>query len=40
MHIWTNLEIIISIGGDLCYGQAQNGVNCVFQVKFDPKDQG
>ena len=41
--IWTvlrcifvpNLEIITSIGGELWYGQAQNGVNFDFGVQFD-----
>ena len=29
-----NLEIVTSIGGELWYGQAQNGVNFDFEVKF------
>ena len=41
--IWTvlrcifvsNLEIVTLIGGELLYGQAQNGVNFDFEVKFD-----
>ena len=41
--IWTvlrcifipNLEIVISIGGELWHTQAQNGVNFDFGVKFD-----
>ena len=33
-----NLEILISIGGDLWHGQAQNGVNFDFQVQFDHED--
>ena len=41
--IWTvlrcifvpNLEIVISIGGELWHGQAQNGVNFDFGVQFD-----
>ena len=41
--IWTvlryifvpNLEIVTSIGGELWYGQAQNGVNFDFGVQFD-----
>ena len=35
-----NLEIVTSIGGELWHGQAQNGVNLDFQVKFDLEDQG
>ena len=31
----TNLEIITSIGGELWYGQAQNGVNFDYGVQFD-----
>ena len=46
--IWTvlrcsfvpNLEIVTSIGGELWYGQAQNGVNFDFEVKFDLEGQG
>ena len=46
--IWTmlrciivpNLEIVTSIGGELWQGQAQNGVNLDFQVKFDLEDKG
>ena len=30
-----NLEIVTSIGGELWHGQAQNGVNFDFEVKFD-----
>ena len=30
-----NLEIILCLGGDLSYGQAQNGENFDFHVKFD-----
>ena len=30
-----NLEIVIYIGGELWHGQAQNGVNFYFEVKFD-----
>ena len=45
--IWTvlrcifvpNLEIVTSIGGELWHGQAQNGVNCDFEVKFDLEGQ-
>ena len=35
-----NLEIVISIGGELWHGQAQNGVNFDFEVKFDLEGQG
>ena len=46
--IWTmprcifvsNLETVTSIGGELWHGQAQNGINLDFQVKFDLEDQG
>ena len=46
--IWTvlrcifvpNLEIVTSIDGELWYGQAQNGVNFDFEVKFDFEGQG
>ena len=46
--IWTvlrrifvpNLEIVTSIGGELWHGQAQNGVNFDFEVKFDLECQG
>ena len=46
--IWTvlgcifvpNLEIITSIGGELCHGQAENGVNFDFGVQFDVEGQG
>ena len=48
VRIWTvlrcifvpNLEIVTSIGGELWYGQAQNGVNFDFEVKFDIEGQG
>ena len=35
-----NLEIVTSIGGELWHGQAQNGVNFEFEVKFDLEGQG
>ena len=35
-----NLEIVTSIGGELWHGQAQNGVNFDFEVKFDLEGQG
>ena len=46
--IWTvlrcifvpNLEIVTSIDGELRHGQAQNGVNFDFEVKFDLEGQG
>ena len=46
--IWTvlryifvpNLEIVTSIGGELWYGQAQNGASFDFEVKFDLEGQG
>ena len=46
--IWTvlrcifvpNLEIVTSIGGESWHGQAQNGVNFYFEVKFDLEGQG
>ena len=46
--IWTvlrcifvpNLEIVTSIGGESWHGQAQNGVNFDFEVKFDLEGQG
>ena len=46
--IWTvlrrifvsNLEIVTAIGGELWHGQAQNGVNSDFEVKFDLEGQG
>ena len=45
--IWTvlrcilvpNLEIVTSIGSELWHGQAQNGVNFDFEVKFDLEGQ-
>ena len=45
--IWTvlkcifvpNLEIVTLIGGELWHGQAQNGVNFDFEVKFDLEGQ-
>ena len=47
VRIWTvlrctfvpNLEIVTSIGGELWYGQTQNGVNFDFEVKFDRQGQ-
>ena len=46
--IWTvlrcifvpNLKIVTSIGGELWHGQAQNGVNFDFEVKFDLEGEG
>ena len=46
--IWTvlkcifvpNLEIVTFIGSKLWHGQAQNGVNFDFEVKFDLEGQG
>ena len=46
--IWTvlrcifvpNLKIVTSIGGELWHGQAQNGVNSDFEVKFDLEGPG
>ena len=35
-----NLEIVTSIGGESWHGQAQNGVNFDFEVKFDLEGQG
>ena len=35
-----NLVILAWMGGELWRGQAQNGVNLDFQVKFDLKGQG
>ena len=35
-----NLEIVTSIGGESWRGQAQNGVNFDFEVKFDLEGQG
>ena len=35
-----NLEIVTSIGGELWHGQAQNGVNFDFEVKFDLEGHG
>ena len=35
-----NLEILTSIGGDFSHGQAQNGVNFDFKVRFDLEVQG
>ena len=45
--IWTvlrcifvpNLEIVTSIGGQSWHGQAQNGVNFDFEIKFDLEGQ-
>ena len=34
-----NLEIVTKIDGDLWHGQAQNGVNFDFEVKFDVEGQ-
>ena len=36
----SNLEILTRIGGELWFGQAQNGVNFEFGVKFDLEGQG
>ena len=46
--IWTmlrcifvpNLEVVTSNGGEPWHGQAQNGVNFDFEVKFDLEGQG
>ena len=35
-----NLEILSWTGDELSNGQAQNGVNFYFEVKFDLEDQG
>ena len=35
-----NLEILTSIGGNFSHGQAQNGVNFDFEVRFDLEVQG
>ena len=35
-----NSEIITRIGGEYWFGQAQNGVNFEFEVKFDLEGQG
>ena len=35
-----NLEIVTLIGGESWHGQAQNGVNLDFEVKFDLEGQG
>ena len=35
-----NLEITTAMGGELWCGQAQNGVNLDFQVKFNLEGQG
>ena len=35
-----NLEILTWIGGEKWFGQAQNGVNFEFEVKFDLEGQG
>ena len=35
-----NLEILTSISGDLSRGQAQNGANFYFEVKYDLAAQG
>ena len=48
LGIWTvlrcifvqNLEIVTSIGDESWHGQAQNGVNFDFAVKFDLEGQG
>ena len=40
MHFFPNLEIVTSIGGESWHGQAQNGVNFYFEVKFDLEGQG
>ena len=40
MHFVPNLEIVTSIGGESWHGQAQNGVNFAFEVKFDLEGQG
>ena len=48
LRVWTvlrcifvpNLEIVTSIGGESWHGQAQNGVNFDFEVKFDLEGQG
>ena len=40
MHFGPNLEIVTSIGSELWHGQAQNGINFDFEVKFDLEGQG
>ena len=35
-----NLEIVTLIGGELWYGQAQNGANFDFEFQFDLEGQG
>ena len=40
MDFGSNLKNLISIGGELWGGQAQNGVNLEFQVEFDLEGQG
>ena len=35
-----NLVVLAYMGGELWHGQAQNGVNLAFQVKFDLEGQG
>ena len=40
LHLLSNLVVLALMGGDLWCGQAQNGVNLAFQVKFDLEGQG
>ena len=40
MDFGSNLKNLISIGGELWGGQAQNWVNFEFQVEFDLEGQG
>ena len=40
IHFCSQLEIVTSIGGESWQGQAQNGVNFDFEVKFDLEGQG
>ena len=35
----ANFVILASIGGDLSRGQAQNGINCDFKIRFDLETQ-
>ena len=40
LHPFPNLVVLAWTGDDLSHGQAQDGVNFVFEVKFDHKGQG
>ena len=40
LHLWSKFGGPSPNGYELSHGQAQNGVNFDFEVKFDLEDQG